>query len=663
MFKRVISLPRLVQRYLLACVVIALVSLLPGAAQASGGLPSALFDPNSVGWASVRNLTSSDFSADFEDRKDDGYMVTDIEVVEMEGVQRVSAVWKKNTDRRGWHSHRNLSDAEFHTKWTTYREQGYRLIDQEAYVLDGDRYYAGVWVENREGLNWGSYRNATSDEFHDKYLEYKNAGYIPIDVEAYPMAGEIRYSAVWVKNAEDLDWVLLRNMTSDEYHDRFEQYKGRYRVHQVMSYRRNGVQNYAAIWIENKNGRGWKALRDMTAQSYGDNWARYNDAGYRLTEFEVYETANGWRYAGVWRQNSERPSWALRNEVDAYLEGQMQQYKIPGMSVVIAQDGEIKYMRGFGYADVNDEKIATSKTVYRLASVSKAVAGVITMRLVEKGEFTLGTKTRALVPSLPAQHTHTLRQLVSNRAGVGHYDENGSSNAQYNTALVATVFFRNNPLVCAPGTCYYYSTHGYTLLGAAMEAATGKNIGQIVRDEITTPLNLPTLRPENRSVPDPNRAAVYKSDTTAQDEVSADNISWKVLGGGLESSAYDLARFGMKLAGGTVLSNTSRTTLWTKPDNLKNYALGWDTATDYVGKGGDQLGSDSYIRIYPDEKIVVAVLTNRNKPHSAPTMGAYVGNLVFDAATKRAKAEAKPVAVETAEALELHDEVVGLTGK
>ena len=153
MFKRVIVLPRFVQPYFLACVVVALVSLLPGAAQASGGLPSALFDPNSVGWASVRNLTSSDFSADFEDRKDDGYMVTDIEVVEMEGVQRVSAVWKKNTDGRGWHSHRNLSDAEFHTKWTTYREQGYRLIDQEAYVLDGDRYYAGVWVENREGLN------------------------------------------------------------------------------------------------------------------------------------------------------------------------------------------------------------------------------------------------------------------------------------------------------------------------------------------------------------------------------------------------------------------------------------------------------------------------------------------------------------------------------
>ncbi len=662
MFKRVRSLPRLVQRYALACVLVALACLAPGSARASGGLPSALFDANSVGWASVRNLTSSDFHADFEDRSADGYMVTDIEVTEMDGTQRVSAVWQKNTDGRGWHSHRNLTNDEFHNKWTTYREQGYRLIDQEAYVLDGDRFYAGVWVENREGLNWGSYRNVTSAEFHDKYLEYKDAGYIPTNIEAYAMAGDVRYSAIWVKNTEGLDWVLLRNMTSDEYHDRFEQYNGRYRVHQVVSYRRDGAQNYAAIWIENKNGRGWKALRDMTAESYGNNWARFNDAGYRLSDFEMYETASGWRYAGVWRQNSERPSWSLRDEVDTYLEGQMQQFNIPGMTVVIAQDGQIKYMRGLGYADINDGKIATSKTVYRLASVSKAVAGVITMRLVEKGEFTLGTTTRSLVPSLPAHHTHTIRQLVSNRAGVGHYDENGSSNAQYNTALAATVFFRANPLVCAPGTCYYYSTHGYTLLGAAMEAATGKTVGQIVRDEITTPYNLPTLRAENRSLPDPNRAAVYKSDTTVNQEVTADNISWKVLGGGLESSAYDLARFGMKLADGTILSNTSRTTLWTKPDNLKNYALGWDTSTNYVGKGGDQLGSDSYIRIYPTQRIVVAVLTNRNLPHSAPAIGAYVGNLVYEAATAKAKAEAKPAA-EASEEVTLPAEVVGLTGQ
>jgi hypothetical protein len=83
----------------------------------AGGLPSAFLDQNSVGWLSVRNMTSAQFSAYFDEQSRAGYMVIDIEVDEIDGVQRVGAVWQKNTDGRGWLEKRNLTDAEFHDLW------------------------------------------------------------------------------------------------------------------------------------------------------------------------------------------------------------------------------------------------------------------------------------------------------------------------------------------------------------------------------------------------------------------------------------------------------------------------------------------------------------------------------------------------------------------
>lgn len=113
----------------------------PAAAQTvspfAAGLPSAIFDQNSVGWLSVRNMTSAQFSAYFDEKARAGYMVIDIEVDEIDGAQRVSAVWQKNNDDRGWVEKRNLTSDEFHAVWDELRLKGYRLIDQDAYALGG----------------------------------------------------------------------------------------------------------------------------------------------------------------------------------------------------------------------------------------------------------------------------------------------------------------------------------------------------------------------------------------------------------------------------------------------------------------------------------------------------------------------------------------------
>jgi CubicO group peptidase (beta-lactamase class C family) len=600
----------------------------------AGGLPSSVLDQNSVGWLSVRNMTSSQFSAYFDEKKRDGYMVIDIEVDEIDGEQRVGAVWQRNTDGRGWFEYRNLTSDEFHDKWVELNGKGFRVIDQDAYTLGGRTLWAGVWIENKESLDWASRRNLTDAQFAAEFDDFKNRGFIMVDVEAYASTAGMLYAAVWVRNVEGLDWAEWRNLSDEAFKQKFEEYRSKYRVLDIESYQRNGAQNYAAIWIENKNGRGWAEWRDMTAKGYGDKWLELRDAGYRVIDFEAYPTNAGWRYAGVWRQNSDRPNWVLKDEVDALAEDEAADEDIPGMSIAIARNGTFLYLRGFGHADVDDDIIAHSRTVYRLASVSKAVAGVLGMRLSQQGLFDLNKPSSFYIPGLPAQHTHAVSQTLSNRSGIGHYSTYPDIEGDYDTALAAVQNLWNVPLAYSPGTVYTYSTHAYTFLGASIEGATGQPINNVVRDYITNPYVLTSLRAEDRSVPDKYRASLYN---TSNAEVSADDISWKVLGGGLESSAYDLARFGVKVMNGTVLNAASRSTMWTEPNPAGscNYALGWCTGTEdgtlVVAKDGAQLGSRTYIRLYPDLNIVIVVLTNRKEGgHDPAQLAKDIGALMLD---------------------------------
>jgi hypothetical protein len=84
-----------------------------------------------------------------------------------------------------------------------------------------------------------------------------------------------------------------------------------------------------------------------------------------------------------------------------------------------------------------------------------------------------------------------------------------------------------------------------------------------------------------------------------------------------------------------MLSGDSLDAMWEAPDNLNNYALGWNTGvemgTQVVAKNGGQLGANSYIRMYPEKNMVIVVLSNRRGGgHSATDLGREIGKLMLE---------------------------------
>jgi CubicO group peptidase (beta-lactamase class C family) len=621
--------PRLL--HALACSLAGL-ALAASAAHATPVLPRATFDPAETGWISLRDATSSQFASRFDQLKS-SMMVIDLDVDEIAGSYRVGAVFRPNSDGRGWYSLRNLTGAEFGAKWAELRDRGFRLVDQEVSVVGGEDRFAGVWIENREHLAWASYRGVTAAQFDDKFDDYRDGGFLPVDIDVYRTAsGALRYAAAWVKNTDGLAWKLHRNRTSAQYADAFKTYADQgLRSVVVDSARTPGGQRYAGIWIENRSHRGWYAYRDLTATGFRNRWNRLSDEGYRLDGYEKYDTAAGARYAGIWRQNSDRPNWPLRAKVDGFVQKELDDFDVPGISVAVAQNGKVVYRRGFGFQDKADGIWMHGGSVNRTASVSKAVAGVLALRMDAKHpEFSLTDKVRTHLPWLPAKHDYTMAQAVMNRSCVKSYPSPMTSQnaTQYDTSADSVKAFMGDSLGCTPGS-YLYSTHAYEVDGAIYERYEGKPINRIVLDELTTKFGLTTLRPETLAASLPDRVQLYDTDNS---EYAGDNMSNKTLGGGLVSTAPDLVSFADKILDGTLLTPAQRTTLWSP---IGSYAYGWDVSTGpggerLVGKAGGQPGANSYLRVYPDDGIVVAVLSNRWKGgHSAADLSKKIGEAML----------------------------------
>ena len=617
--------------------------------------------PDSVSWASRSNMTSDDFADEFAERKDNGYMLTDIEVNEVDGKQRVSGVWQKNLDGRKWAEYRNMTHEKFSERWNEFNDKGYRLIDQESYVLGGNRYYAGIWIENVEGYKWKSYRNLTNAGYVELFNNSKDE-YIPVDIEAYTVGGSPRYACAWVENKENLQWYSFRGLSDSEFSVNFATYKDNYRIHDIESYQVGGNQRYAVIWIKNANGRGWAEYRNMTRKGYLNRLYHFIDRGYRLTDFEEYNTSSGIRYAGVWRQNNDRHDWPLRSTVDELSQTILDTNNIDGLGVAVVHQGKILYQRGFGYQD-DDGTWYSAKTINRLASVSKAVGGVLLYKLDELGLIDPTAQTSDYVAMLPSHHAHTLNDLASCRSQVGHYlpwgnadrlikpespastsSYNTAVNLQYNTALSASPLFWDRALVANAATdsaqngdttspYYHYSTHGYTLLGAAMEGATGKSISELIDQYMGTGIGLPTLQVEDRGDGNYFRTKVFHNNSV----VSADNTSWKVLGGGLEASAEEMALFCNKLMAGEILSPASLQTLWSRPDTSWNYAMGWNSLRNRnsqnvpsVMKSGAQLGAGTHVRLFPDLELGIIVFCNtKQNSGSASALTLSISNAIL----------------------------------
>lgn len=316
-----------------------------------------------------------------------------------------------------------------------------------------------------------------------------------------------------------------------------------------------------------------------------------------------------------------------RAQLEAAIGRFMAAHSIPGVSVAVVENGAEEWSAGFGSADLENQVPATAHTLYRLASISKSLTATGAMLLWQQGKLDLDALVQKYCPAFPPKDTPiTTRQLLGHLGGIRHYKsdsqddpETGNTKHFANSIQGGLDFFKNDPLVAKPGAEFHYSTQGFTLVGCAIEGASGENYADYIRRNVLAPAAMTHTVADNRFAIIPLRARFYSKDSSGA-ITNSDFIdsSYKIPGGGWLSSADDMAQFEVALLNDRIVARATRDLMWTplKTTDGKEdgYALGWGTGKDFgvleVGHNGGQQGTSTSFKIVPERRVGVVVLIN-----------------------------------------------------
>lgn len=315
-----------------------------------------------------------------------------------------------------------------------------------------------------------------------------------------------------------------------------------------------------------------------------------------------------------------------------------------GLSIAVAQRGEVVYERGFGKADLAAGVSASPSTVYNVASTAKILAAVTVMHLVESGRLNLDDSLEELLPDVPNREAAgdiTLRQLLNMTSGLADYvgaDVErlaAEPSAPLRPEFVLD-FVRTAPLTHEPGTNWIYTNTGFYLAGLIVERITGRAWADFVIEDIVRPLELRETHLCDEVADSRARGYERVGDGFILSVLDAER---GVRGdAGLCASVRDLALLPSALAGGAVVSSEGLNAM-TAPTHLGRgltveYGLGVSTGEI----GGHRLwghlgGSGSIVSTlahYPDDDVTVAVLVNTRRANvGALALEGEVARIVF----------------------------------
>jgi CubicO group peptidase (beta-lactamase class C family) len=300
-----------------------------------------------------------------------------------------------------------------------------------------------------------------------------------------------------------------------------------------------------------------------------------------------------------------------------------------GLSAAVVLRGKNVYNGCLGYADLEHQVPVKPQTRFGIASVTKAFTGIALLKLREPGRIDIDAPIQRYVTTFPEKAgLITPRLLAAHLAGIRHWG------AERTPALYATHYddvadvlrlFQDDALVAPPASAFKYSSCGYNLLGAAIQAAAHAPFPRYVEDMLLKPLELKNTRFDdvrrviaNRS----RRYSFYHPTTYAESSelfrVPDWDYSHNLAGGNMLSTAEDLSRFGKALIRPGLLTQESLNLLYTRPKTARcvsPMSFGWfvsepGAAHREIHITGSNAGVQAAIYVYPDQDLVVAVLSN-----------------------------------------------------
>lgn len=274
---------------------------------------------------------------------------------------------------------------------------------------------------------------------------------------------------------------------------------------------------------------------------------------------------------------------------------------------------------------------------FRIGSMNKMFTAVATLQLVQAGRLSLDGTVGQYLPGYedPGVAAVTIRQLLTHAGGTGDFfgPEFDASRLSLRTHDDYVRLFQKRPPDHVPGAEHRYSNYGFLLLGAIIERASGQSYYDYVDEHVFAPAGMTRTGSLPEDVPVDGRVAAYTRRDGAWHD-AAETLPWRgTAAGGGYSTAGDLLRFARAMLDGRLLGPEmlAEATRNQSPWYGYGFMVREQEGARMFGHGGGAPGMNGDLRIYPDQGIVVAGLSNLDPPAVSRLIDHYLLRMPLEA--------------------------------
>ncbi len=292
-------------------------------------------------------------------------------------------------------------------------------------------------------------------------------------------------------------------------------------------------------------------------------------------------------------------------------------------TVVVATGDAVLFEHACGEASKRFHAPVDMDTKFNLGSMNKMFTSVAVMQLVEKGllsvDDAIGKHLDDTWLTAEIRDVVTVHHLLTHTSGLGSYfseEWDAQSRKLYREVDDYKPLFAADSLSFEPGTDWSYSNTGMFMLGAVIEAVTGENYFDYIRENIYAPAGMANTDCYDMDCPVENLAIGYWPSSECSSGWRNNYYEHVIRGGpagGGFSTSPDLLRFARALETGVLVSEESLEQLWT--DHFEaGYGYGFGirqgSAGKVVGHGGGFTGINANLDMFLDSGYISAVMSN-----------------------------------------------------
>lgn len=537
-------------------------------------------------FVAYHDRTSADHQAHFDDLFPKGWRMVSLSVYGARGDERYAAVWVKRPGP-DWSAVHGVNFAGYQAAFDSAVAAGFKPVLLAATGPAVNPVFAGTF-EARPGpvplTRHGLVRGAESDPATIEHwiAQARANSWMPVSIAVYGTAPDLRYAGIWVDNPQGICWTMdgLAD-TAGSYQARFDAIvPARGRPFQVAV---SPDDRYASIFRDDLTS-DFVARHELTSAGYQQEFDRLVPQGYwpvsvqgggvgAVTRFAVLFAKTDQSVAVSWQQ----PAGPVANAaIDDIMRQAMERHRIRGAGLALVRGAKLVYARGYTLAEPGYPKVKPT-TRFRQASVSKFIVALAVHRLIQDGQLTLATPVQDVLsltepnggPVAQTFHNVTIQHLLEHRSGL-------ATNPYGIEPLVADVFtaagtptslpvdgqmtdrFMVTLPASPPPQPPMYNNWGYFLLGHVVKVRTGKStLPAALSGLLLKPLSITGIRSSRTRIEGqaPAEARYHPSrfftggsvvDPDRRLRVNGYGGFWNLErddgGGGLSGSVVDIAR-------------------------------------------------------------------------------------------------------------------------